>query len=289
MPPRRIEEFDVYEFHAVIAEEKGEYVAIGYDKTRLEIGNIRTSNLEDARAQIRHFLASKSDEFVGYEGAINNFLRVYPGGFQDPFFLYDERTYKQKAHEKATALLSRDALSACLETKDYSRIAEAARGVFINLIFPNEAMNFISFVRKDENAKHFGPALYELLYGEQFNRAFDDMSYLLASGGVVKWTFLTYLPFILFPDRHMFLKPEVAQLSAHRLGEDFGYESRPRSAVYDRFLDYVDRLRARISDLRPRDNIDVQTFMYVIGKSGFVREGVERRRTWLAKQSVSRA
>jgi hypothetical protein len=285
MPPRQIDKFDVYEFHVVIAEEKGQFIAVGYDKHRNEIDRLRSVNLDEVRAQIRHSLASKSDEFVGYEGAINSFLRAFPGGFEDPYFLYDERRYKQKAHEKASKLLSRDALSKQLAESDYQGIGRSARGVFINLIFPQEAMAFDSFLKNPKNAMQFAPVFFELLHGVDFDGSFNELSSIMSSEGAAKWTILTYWPFILYPDRHMFMKPEVAQECARRLGEDFGYESRPRSSVYRRFLGFVDQLRSRIICLKPRDNIDVQTFMYAVGKSGFVREGVDRRAQWMARQS----
>jgi hypothetical protein len=284
MPPRRVDQFDVYEFHVIIAEEKGEFIAIGHDSGRVEVARIRCSSLEDARTQIRHLLSAKSDDFVGYEGAENNFLRAYPGGFNDPYFLYDERKYKQKAHEKARKILSSDALSGQLAAKDYAGIGQAARAVFINLIFPQEAMRFTDFVKKPKNAERFAHAFFDLLHGPGFSGAFDELSSMLEPEGAAKWTVLTYWPFILYPDRHMFMKPEVAQEAARRLGEDFGYESRPRAAIYDRFMNFVSSLKSHIEHLGPRDNIDVQTFMYAVGKSGFVRECVDRRSAWMSRK-----
>ena len=64
----------------------------------------------------------------------------------------------------------------------------------------------------------------------------------------------------------------------------FNYESPPTAASYVSYLSYVSDLKDRISDLNARDNIDIQTFIYAVGKSGFVREGVERRKRWLATQ-----
>src|SRR4051794_35944907 len=99
MPPKRLEEFDVYEFHVVIAEDGGGYVAIGRDKSKAEVLRIISKNLAELRNEIRQQLTTKSDDFVGYAGAINQFLRAFPHGFEDAFFLFDERNYKVKAHE----------------------------------------------------------------------------------------------------------------------------------------------------------------------------------------------
>ena len=284
MPPKRVDEFDVYEFHVVIAEYESVFTAIGRDSSGKEVRRITSKNLEDAKKEIRQVLSVLSDDFVGYEGAINQFLRVFPGGFEDHFFQADERNYKIKAHEKAKLLFAKGKLSDAINAGHFLDIGQTARKVFTNLIFPNEGMAFNSFVKIEKNAKLFAPKFFALLHGDNFDVAFDDLSALLAPAGAAKWTILTYWPFILFPTRYMFLKPEVAQESARRLGDSFGYESRPTSIVYRRYLGYVTRLREKISHLKPRDNIDVQTFMYAVGKSGFVREGEERRRVWLAEQ-----
>ena len=284
MPPRRIDEFDVYEFHVIIAEEKGVFTAVGRDKAGNEIYRNQSRALEDVKADAKSSLSALSDDFVGYEGAVNQFLRVYPSGFSDPYFLSDEREYKIRAHEKAKRTLDEEVLRDLLRKRQFLEIGEAARKTFINLIFPNEAMAFKSFVQIEQNAQAFSPVLVDLLYGSSFEQAFDEMSSLLRPAKAATWTVLTYWPFILFPDRHMFLKPEVAQESARRLGERFEYESPPTSLSYVSYLTYVSHLRDGISALRPRDNIDLQTFMYAVGKSGFVREGVERREQWLAAQ-----
>ena len=280
MPPKRVDAFDVYEFQVVIAEDKGHFIAIGRDKRGTEVQRFTSINLDDARNEIRQVLSALSDDFVGYQGAINQFLRVYPKGFEDPFFLADERAYKLKAHEKAKILLGKEVLVEQIKNHKYSDVCASARKVFINLIFPNEGMAFKSFVERPKNAEAFCPRFFQLLYGLDFDSAFDDLSALLAPAGAAKWTILTYWPFILFPDRHVFMKPEVAQEAARRLGDSFDYQSRPSAAVYFKYLGFARRLRENISDLEPRDNIDIQTFMYAVGKSGFVREGEKQRREW---------
>jgi hypothetical protein len=219
MPPRRIEEFDVYEFHVVVGEDKGVFTAIGRDKSGNEIYRSQSSDLEDVRSDVKSRLSQLSDDFVGYDGAVNQFLRVYPGGFSDPYFLKDEREYKIKAHEKAKRTLNEDVLRELLSQGKFLEIGEAARKTFINLIFPNEAMAFKSFVQIERNARAFSPVFVDLLHGVSFESTFDEMSSLLRPARAATWTILTYWPFILFPDRHMFLKPEVALESARRLGE----------------------------------------------------------------------
>ncbi len=51
----------------------------------------------------------------------------------------------------------------------------------------------------------------------------------------------------------------------------------PAVESYRSLLEFTDFVRDGIASLEPADNIDVQSFMYVIGAPGYVRETVARR------------
>ena len=284
MAVKRVEEFAFREFRVVVGVDSSGHVAVGYDGQGDEIDRTSPCALEDAKVEIKTLLARKSEDFVDFPSAIRLFRRAYPEGFEDPFFYDDERKYKIDAHKTARDLLGKDQLSNLMAADDCVSVSAAARKVFINLVFPNEAIAFSEFLKRDGSAcAEFAHHLFALLHGDAFDEAFDRIAVLLKPFGAAKWPILTYWPFILWPDKHMFLKPEVAQECAWRLGEDFGYESYPRSEVYRRYLNFVTTLRKGIAPLKPRDNIDVQTFMYAIGKRGFVRHTEQARLTWEAK------
>jgi len=82
-----------------------------------------------------------------------------------------------------------------------------------------------------------------------------------------KWTVATYLPFLWRPEEHMFLKPEVTKDFAARVGHRFAtdYEARLDFAVYESLLDLVSNTAAELAELKPRDRIDVQSFIWVVG------------------------
>ena len=98
-----------------------------------------------------------------------------------------------------------------------------------------------------------------------------------------KWPIVTYYPFFRFPDRHMLLKPEIAQTCAYRLGYDLDYDPRPNIRSYRSLLGLVDEIRDGIASLGPRDNIDIQSLMYVVGTEGYVREAIEARKEYEAR------
>ena len=82
-----------------------------------------------------------------------------------------------------------------------------------------------------------------------------------------KWTVVTYLPFLWKPDTRMFLKPEVTKLFADRVGHEFAlrYRADLDIEVYRCLLDLVACTRRAIKELQPRDNIDLQSFVWVVG------------------------
>ena len=65
----------------------------------------------------------------------------------------------------------------------------------------------------------------------------------------------------------MFLKPEINKLFSARVGHEFAlrYRADLDFDVYRCLLDLVARTRAAIAELRPRDNVDVQSFVWVVG------------------------
>jgi hypothetical protein len=73
-----------------------------------------------------------------------------------------------------------------------------------------------------------------------------------------------------FPlEAHMFLKPEVMTEFAERVGHRFAddYEPRLDIGVYESLLDLAGRTAAEIADLKPRDRIGVQSFIWTVGRT----------------------
>jgi hypothetical protein len=76
----------------------------------------------------------------------------------------------------------------------------------------------------------------------------------------------------------MLLKPEIAQICAYRLGYELDYDPVPNARTYQSYLGLVNCIWKGIGSLQPRDNIDVQTFMYVVAKDGYVAAATADRR-----------
>ena len=57
--------------------------------------------------------------------------------------------------------------------------------------------------------------------------------------------------------------------AARRYGVELQYASRPSWPLYRSLLDFVAGVRRDIGDLRPRDMIDMQSFLWVQGSDEY--------------------
>jgi hypothetical protein len=83
------------------------------------------------------------------------------------------------------------------------------------------------------------------------------------------WPVQTVFGFIARPDRDIFLKPVVTRNAAEAYGFPFEYRSRPSWPTYAGLLGFAEALFRDLQDLRPRDLIDIQSFVWVLGSSEY--------------------
>ncbi|HEU4828669.1 MAG TPA: hypothetical protein VFT04_05700 [Gemmatimonadales bacterium] len=205
------------------------------------------------------------------------FLRFFPGGFRDETYLDWERDYKWAAHEQWASALAESAFRELIEQGRFTEIA--LRAVRIesrtNLLFSFEKMALRDAVRSPKGAEQFSLALFELLHGgADPSMRFDVWCRVIAGlprrqTRVLTWPLATVFGFIAQPARHFFLKPMVTRAAAREYGVDFGYTSRPSAEAYDRLLSFARVVRRDLADLRPRDMIDIQSFLWVQGSDEY--------------------
>lgn len=75
-------------------------------------------------------------------------------------------------------------------------------------------------------------------------------------------------------EEHIFLKPEVTKDFAERVGHGLAhsYSAELDFGVYEDLLDLAQAIRQSVIDLEPRDMIDIQSVIWVVGD---YREGRE--------------
>jgi hypothetical protein len=209
--------------------------------------------------------------------ARRKFLRHFPGGFHDETYLDWERGYKWDAHARWEAALNESAFKDLIKGGKFEAIAATAIRIEsrTNLLFSFEKMALRDAVRSPAGAKAFALALFDLLHGSgpmeaRFSRWIDAIGRLpRRKTRVLTWPLVTVFGFIAQPNTNFFLKPTVTREAARRYGVELPYASRPTWPLYRGLLDFVAGVRRDLSDLRPRDMIDLQSFLWVQGSDEY--------------------
>jgi hypothetical protein len=207
------------------------------------------------------------------------FLRFYPGGFRDNDYLELERGYKWETHQSWQELLPRAELRRLLRKRHFDEIAARAvrieQGARHSMIFSFEKMALRDAVKPSRGARAFAEGLYELLHGRgALERRFEAWIHTVASlprvqTRVLTWPVVTVFGFIAQPETHIFLKPNVMRAAARDYGFELRYASRPSWDTYASLLQLAAKVRHDLKDLRPRDMIDVQSFLWVQGSDEY--------------------
>jgi hypothetical protein len=207
------------------------------------------------------------------------FLRYFPGGFRDAKYLDWERSYKWETHERWQEELGRDEFARLLAAGEFAEVA--ARAVRVeqrsrhSMIFSFEKMALRDAVKPPEGARAFAEGLYEFLHGDaSLERRFSTWVEVVSAlprrqTRVLTWPLVTVFGFIAQPDVHMFLKPTVTRNAARAYGFDFSYRSRPSWDTYASLLEFAETVRRDQRDLKPRDMIDLQSFIWVQGSDEY--------------------
>jgi hypothetical protein len=86
---------------------------------------------------------------------------------------------------------------------------------------------------------------------------------------VLTWPLATVFGFIAQPGVHMFLKPNTIRAAARAYGYELPYRPRPSWDVYAGLLGFCALVKRDLGDLRPRDMIDIQSFLWVQGSDEY--------------------
>jgi len=208
---------------------------------------------------------------------IKKFLRIFPKGFQDQKYKDWERNYKWDAHLHWEEHLGKEKFEDLLDAENFKRIATLAVRTEsrTNLLFSFEKMALRDAVKSQDGARSFSNGLYNYIYGEdpleaRFEKFASTLSLLPRKQTRVRtWPLQTVFGFIANPKEHIFLKPRVTQLAAEAWGYDLKYASRPNWETYKSLLDFTKEIKKEIKPMKPKDMIDLQSFIFVIGWEGY--------------------
>ena len=221
--------------------------------------------------------AGKSSEERARRKCRRKFLYYFPRGYQGTKFRDWERNYKWAAHLAWTEKLNEAEFRRLIDAGEYPEIARRALAIEskTNLLFSFEKMALRDAVKGLQDAKTFAEGLYGWLHGkgamrERFNHYRDMLASLpVKQTRVLTWPVLTIFGFIARPDRHIYLKPTVTKTAARKYHFDFQYSSKPDWKVYDSLLAFGEQVRRDTAALGPRDMIDIQSFIWVMGSGEY--------------------
>jgi hypothetical protein len=207
------------------------------------------------------------------------FLRIFPGGFRDETYLDWERDYKWESHKRWQAALGREEFRRLLDDRQFGEIA--ARAVRVeqqsrhSMLFSFEKMALRDALKSDSGTRAFAQGLFDFLHGEDLPDTRFEAWVEVLSGlprrqtRVVTWPVVTVFGFIAQPRVHLFMKPNTIRAAAEAYGFPLRYRSRPSWETYDSLLQFAATIRADLRDLKPRDMIDLQSFMWVLGSAEY--------------------
>lgn len=240
----------------------------GYTGVMIVDGKVVLTLADSDMVTLRQELLDRAGEsdpsYFGYDGARARFLAHFPGGFGSEDFIAAERAYKLAARAKLKATLPLE------QAIDGSGMGAAALAAFqaTNLLSAFEKARLAPLL-KGSDGDAFVRAAAQFTLGEHA-QALATLERLARPHDSAKWTVVTYLPFLWAPEDYLFLKPQVTQDYAARVGHRFArdYDTALDPDVYASLLDLADRTRVQVSDLNPRDNIDIQSFIWIVGAYG---------------------
>lgn len=222
------------------------------------------------------FLVSGQDYRVGIGDGIRHFRESFPQGFRDLKYLEgetNERGYKWQAHELYVAKLGNGQGKQLLERGEVEEARDRLLEVEgkVNLLSTFERMALRDGLKNLDGARAFLSAIFDIDEArppdkEKFTQLLSATDKLpAAKSRVLTWPIVTLFPYLAQPAYQMFLKPEVTQKCAARLNWELQYATEPNWHTYRQLMAMCNVLKERLSELEPRDMIDIQSFIWVIG------------------------
>jgi hypothetical protein len=188
-----------------------------------------------------------------------------------------ERQYKEVAHQQFQDDLNKSAFESLLKDKKFESIAERAVKIEsrTNLLFSFEKMALRDAVKSPDSAKTFATGLFDYIYGDKslqvrFETFVTEVQKLpRKQTRVLTWPLVTVFGFIANPKEHIFLKPMVTKIAAKKYDYPFNYQTKPNWNTYQSLLQFADIVRKDTISYRPKDFIDLQSFIWVLGSEEY--------------------
>jgi len=240
-------------------------------------GPIVAPTEQQAIAGVRNVIETMHPNYFGMAQAITRFRRHKPDAFQGPDYTgpVGERLTKIEASTRINAILTaNDADIGALADENLPLAGlkrfktDFRRAGMTNPLMPSwQEFNDLATVIESGQGRNFIEAAASFTNGH-YASGLQGMKTAMGSKRFT-WPIASYLPFLWRPEYHMFLKPQITTDYAERVGHPFWIEYKQgiTAEVYTSLLDLVAHTRQTLiaNKLAPTDNIDIQSFIWVVG------------------------
>jgi hypothetical protein len=209
--------------------------------------------------------------------ARRRFLEFFPDGFRDETYVDTERSYKWNAHRDWVDAFGAGQMAEMVAAGEFREVANRAVRIEArtNLLFSFEKMALRDALKSPAGARSFATGLNDWLYGSGSER--DRFEAWVTTVGslprhqtrVRTWPVVTIFGFLARPKVHIYVKPTVLRTAADRYGFDLDYRSTPSWETYSSVLDLARTVRRDVGDMYPRDMIDIQSYLWVLGSAEY--------------------
>jgi len=220
-------------------------------------GNDRDGLITEMEADV----SKPPPKIVGYAGAMERFLFLYPGGFTNVAFEAGERGGKLEAGATLQPLLD-DGLDdgeAIALLKSARRILERGGQSPLHMTESSD----LDIIWSGEGGADYVRGVKAWALGD---RAVGiKLMFQACEGRRHSWPMFTLFPALLQPDTDAILRPSASQTFSHAVKSVFVkvYDPEPSVSTYTAFLELLNDTSKHIAELGPRDYIDLASFVWV--------------------------
>lgn len=223
---------------------------------------LEDDDLGRLKRRLRLSVDVQDPQYFGIEGAIRRFLSIFPEGFTGQQYRSRERDYKVAASARLGSILP------LLLARGATKVQAAS----VQPVFNTGSLHETEAARIGQVLA--GPTNVDFVRGAarfadgRYSEGLRAMEAAIRPYGRASWPMVTYLPWLWLPAEHVFLKPMASRDFASRTGHDFAheYEATLIPDVYRSMLDLARSTKDAISRIGPVDMIDVQGFIWVVGR-----------------------
>lgn len=190
------------------------------------------------------------------------FLYVYPDGFQDAKFFPTMKKFKpEKLEEFAKEGLKKENFSnPSLVVENFFKTIQ--KSVMVSLFDKLKLRDMIASLNSYEKDM-LSIELYDLLYGNK-KEGFEGLVEFLAEYNLAKWTIISVVPYSINRQSEYFIKPTTTKNIIKYLEiKDLIYKPRPSFEFYNTYVKLLDKMKTKVDNSLTFDNAAFTGFLKI--------------------------